>query len=102
MVQLGRNNPQPSQVQDRHHLRLGEDAAGLSAASITRGIGAWEAEYEASRKRDLWGVDYVYLLGGRHPHERAPGRAGPALLAGGGGGAAGRHEGARPLAAFTS
>ena len=40
---------------------LGEDAAGLSAANISRLIGVWEAEYEAFRKRDLSGVDYVYV-----------------------------------------
>jgi transposase-like protein len=40
---------------------LGEDAAGLSAANITRLIGVWEAEYEAFRRRDLSEVDYVYV-----------------------------------------
>jgi putative transposase len=40
---------------------LGEDAAGLSAASINRMTGVWEAEYSAFRKRDLSGVDYVYI-----------------------------------------
>jgi len=40
---------------------LGADAAGLSAASISRLLGAWEAEYEAFRKRDLSAVDYVYV-----------------------------------------
>jgi transposase-like protein len=40
---------------------LGEDAAGLSAANITRLLGVWEAEYEAFRKRDLSEVDYVYV-----------------------------------------
>jgi transposase-like protein len=40
---------------------LGEDAAGLSAANITRLLGVWEAEHEAFRKRDLSGVDYVYV-----------------------------------------
>jgi putative transposase len=40
---------------------LGADAAGLSAASISRLLGAWEEEYEAFRKRDLSAVDYVYV-----------------------------------------
>ena len=40
---------------------LGEDASGLSPASIDRMIGVWEAEYQAFRKRDLSGVDYVYV-----------------------------------------
>jgi len=40
---------------------LGEDAAGLSASSITRLIGVWEAEYEAFQQRDLSDVDYVYV-----------------------------------------
>lgn len=40
---------------------LGENAAGLSAANITRLIGVWEAEYEAFRTRDLSEVDYVYV-----------------------------------------
>ena len=40
---------------------LGEDAAGLSAANITRLVGVWEAEYEAFRTRDLSDVDYVYV-----------------------------------------
>jgi len=40
---------------------LGEDAAGLSAANITRLLGVWDAEYEAFRTRDLSEVDYVYV-----------------------------------------
>jgi putative transposase len=40
---------------------LGEDAAGLSAANITRLLGVWEEEYEAFRRRDLSGVGYVYV-----------------------------------------
>jgi putative transposase len=40
---------------------LGEDAAGLSAANITRLLGVWEEEYAAFRRRDLSGVDYVYV-----------------------------------------
>jgi len=40
---------------------LGEDAAGLSPANISRLIGVWEEDYEAFRKRDLSGVDYVYV-----------------------------------------
>jgi putative transposase len=40
---------------------LGEDAAGLSAANISRLLSVWEEEYEAFRKRDLSQVDYVYV-----------------------------------------
>ena len=40
---------------------LGEDAAGLSPANITRLLSVWEAEYEAFRTRDLSSVDYVYV-----------------------------------------
>jgi putative transposase len=40
---------------------LGEDAAGLSAANISRLLGVWEEEYAAFRKRDLSQVDYVYV-----------------------------------------
>ena len=40
---------------------LGEDAAGLSAANITRLLGVWEEEYAACRRRDLSAVDYVYV-----------------------------------------
>jgi putative transposase len=34
-------------------------AAGLSAAAITRLVGAWQAEYESFCRRDLSEVDYV-------------------------------------------
>src|SRR6266516_4303915 len=40
---------------------LGEEAAGLSPASIIRLTKAWEAEYAAFRQRDLSGSDYVYV-----------------------------------------
>lgn len=40
---------------------LGEDAAGLSPANISRLIGVWDEEYEGFRKRDLSGADYVYV-----------------------------------------
>jgi transposase-like protein len=40
---------------------LGEDAAGLSPAAITRLTQAWTAEYTTFRQRDLRGVDYVYV-----------------------------------------
>jgi len=40
---------------------LGEDAAGLSAANITRLLGVWDAEYETFSKRTLSEVDYVYV-----------------------------------------
>lgn len=40
---------------------LGEAASGLSASSISRQLGAWEAEVEAWKKRDLSEVDYVYV-----------------------------------------
>jgi transposase-like protein len=40
---------------------LGEETSGLSASSINRMTGIWEAEYEAFRRRDLSGVDYVYV-----------------------------------------
>jgi putative transposase len=36
-------------------------AAGLSAAAITRLVGAWQAEYESFCRRDLSEVDYVYI-----------------------------------------
>jgi putative transposase len=36
-------------------------AAGLSAAAITRLVGAWQAEYESFCRRDLSEVDFVYL-----------------------------------------
>jgi putative transposase len=40
---------------------LGEDAAGLSAANISRLLGVWEEEYKEFRRRDLSEVDYVYV-----------------------------------------
>jgi transposase-like protein len=40
---------------------LGEDAKGLSATTITRLTAEWTSEYEAYRKRDLAGRDYVYV-----------------------------------------
>jgi len=39
---------------------LGEDAAGLSAANITRLLGVWEDECETFRRSDLSDVDYLY------------------------------------------
>jgi transposase-like protein len=40
---------------------LGEDAAGLSPAAITRLTGQWRAEYERWRTRALTDRDYVYI-----------------------------------------
>lgn len=40
---------------------LGEDAAGLSPTTISRLTAAWDEEYEAFRRRDLSGCDYVYV-----------------------------------------
>jgi len=40
---------------------LGEDAAGLSATSITRLTAQWEAEYRAFGERSLAERDYVYV-----------------------------------------
>jgi transposase-like protein len=40
---------------------LGEDAAGLSPANITRLLSVWDNEYEGFCTRDLSGVDYVYV-----------------------------------------
>jgi transposase-like protein len=40
---------------------LGEEAAGLSPANISRLLGVWEEEYESFRSRDLSRVDYVYV-----------------------------------------
>jgi transposase-like protein len=40
---------------------LGEDAAGLSPTAITRLTAAWQADYEAFKKRDLSDRDYVYV-----------------------------------------
>ena len=40
---------------------LGEDAAGLSATTITRLTNQWESEHEEFRKRDLSDREYVYV-----------------------------------------
>lgn len=40
---------------------LGEDAAGLSSANISRLLGVWEEEYTEFRRRDLSELDYVYV-----------------------------------------
>jgi transposase-like protein len=40
---------------------VGPDCPGLSAATVTRLKGVWEAEYEAWNKRDLVGKQYVYV-----------------------------------------
>jgi len=40
---------------------LGEEAAGLSPANISRLLGVWKEDYEAFRTRDLSQVDYVYV-----------------------------------------
>ena len=40
---------------------VGEAASGLSASGISRQLGAWEAEVEAWKKRDLSELDYVYV-----------------------------------------
>jgi transposase-like protein len=40
---------------------LGEDAAGLSPAAITRLTATWQIEYEAWRQRSLADRDYVYI-----------------------------------------
>jgi len=40
---------------------LGEDAAGLSATTITRLTKQWETEHEEFQKRDLKGREYVYV-----------------------------------------
>jgi putative transposase len=40
---------------------LGEDAAGLSPATITRLTAGWEKEYTDFRRRDLSGCEYVYV-----------------------------------------
>jgi transposase-like protein len=40
---------------------LGENAAGLSSANITRMKNVWEQEYTAWQKRDLTGKRYVYF-----------------------------------------
>jgi len=40
---------------------LGSEAAGLSAATITRLLRVWQDEYRAWRTRSLAGKDYVYV-----------------------------------------
>ena len=40
---------------------LGEDAAGLSPANITRLLSVWEEEYRRFQARDLGDRDYVYI-----------------------------------------
>lgn len=40
---------------------LGEDAAGLSASTITRLTRTWEGEYKAFQTRDLSDREYVYV-----------------------------------------
>lgn len=40
---------------------LGEDAAGLSATTITRLTNQWESEHEEFQKRDLSDREYVYV-----------------------------------------
>jgi transposase-like protein len=40
---------------------LGDDAAGLSASSITRLVSVWQEEYETWRTRSLVDRDYVYV-----------------------------------------
>ena len=40
---------------------LGEDAAGLSATNIARLTGTWDTDYQAFRRRDLSGSDFVYV-----------------------------------------
>lgn len=42
-------------------LLLGEDAAGLSATAITRLTAGWQSEYDAFRRRDLSGSEFVYV-----------------------------------------
>jgi len=40
---------------------LGEDAAGLTPATIARLTAGWEKEYTDFRRRDLSGREYVYV-----------------------------------------
>lgn len=42
-------------------VHLGFDGSGLSAASVTRMLEAWQGEYADWSKRDLTGKHYVYL-----------------------------------------
>jgi putative transposase len=41
--------------------RLGEDAAGLSPATIVRLTAGWEKDYTEFRHSDLSGREYVYV-----------------------------------------
>lgn len=70
-----RRSPQVSEVLPLLYLRglstgdfqealpvlLGKDAAGLSPTTISRLTAAWDEEYEAFRRRDLSGCDYIYV-----------------------------------------
>ena len=69
-------------------------AAGLSSSVIIRLTKQWQAERDAFMRRDLSGVDYVYMLGRRHPLQHPPG-GGTSLLPRGGGRARRRDQGAR-------
>jgi hypothetical protein len=40
---------------------LGEDAAGLSPANISRLLSVWEEEYRRFQARDLGDRDFVYI-----------------------------------------
>jgi putative transposase len=42
-------------------VHLGFDGSGLSPASVTRMLAAWQGEYQDWSKRDLTGKRYVYL-----------------------------------------
>lgn len=70
-----RRSPQVSEVLPLLYLRglstgdfrealpalLGEDAAGLSPTTISRLTAVWDEEYQAFRRHDLSGSDYVYV-----------------------------------------
>ena len=47
--------------QDALGSLLGEDAPGLSPSTISRLKKSWEADYDAWRRRDLSGSQYVYI-----------------------------------------
>ena len=72
---------------------LREEAAGLSPTAISWLTAAWDEEYEAFRRRDLSGCDYIYVWVGGNPLQD-PARGGPSVHAGGDRGAGGRDEGA--------
>jgi putative transposase len=62
----GAADPVPAEPFDRDFRPaleglLGKDAAGLSAANITRLTAEWEAEYQAFRKSRLAEKDYIYV-----------------------------------------